>query len=128
MASPNLRHLFALTFIMKSKMHSSKQKRQEKTAAVLICLAVTAMVGFGAVYTVQLTPTAPTLEPKPVASHMNQLCQQKLLEHLRQGGLDLQAEMSYGDLQGCNFSSKSERGDRATRDIEMSVIVRDSLL
>lgn len=115
--------------IMKAQQHRRKQKRLERATVVLICLTLITLVGFGAVYTVELSAsTTPESAPKPAASRIEQLCQQKLLAHIQQGGVDLQAEMSYGDLQGCSFSSSSERGGRALQDIEMSIINRNTIL
>ncbi|MEH6824128.1 MAG: hypothetical protein V7629_09500 [Motiliproteus sp.] len=113
---------------MKSKQQRNKQKRQERRAVLVISLAVFAIVGFGMVYKAELIPAEATIEPEQSQTRISQLCQQKLLDHIKKGGVDLQAEMSYGDLQGCTFASESEQRKPKTQDIEMSIINRDSIL
>lgn len=85
------------------------QARPERAGLLLLIMGLLALISLGLIYRVELTPAEPSVAPEPVSSRINQLCQQKLLEHLKQGGLDLQTEMNYGDLQGCNFGSESEQ-------------------
>ena len=92
-----------------------------------------AMIGLGVIYKVEIIPVAPVstpasvTAPKVVNSRVDQLCQQKLLEHIKQGGVNLQAEMSYGNLQGCRFMSEAEQRGPAIDDIEMSIIKRSAI-
>ncbi len=112
---------------MKSKQQRNKQKRQERRAVLVISLAVFAIVGFGMVYKAELIPAEPTIEPKQSHTRISQLCQQKLLDHIKKGGVDLQAEMRYGDLQGCTFTSEYEQRNPTSQGDEMSIIERASI-
>ena len=97
---------------MKPRKSAPKKHLNELLALLLIAVVLAAMVALGLFYGVGSAPTGVVVTPEPTASRMSQLCQQKLLDHLDKGGVDLQAEMTYGDLQGCDFSSEIEQSQQ----------------
>ena len=118
---------------MKSKQRANKENRHTRSAVLLVCLVVFAIVGFSIVSfsmadKAPLNPTQVTIAPASDRSYLNQVCQQKLLDHIKKGDVDLHAEMSYGNLQGCSFRSESERRNQAAFDNDMSIITRNSIL
>lgn len=113
---------------MKSKQHRNKHREHKRAAVLVICFAIFGIAGIGVAYKVELTPAEARTDPELANVRLNQLCQQKLLAHLKKGGIDLHAEMSYGDLQGCTFTSKSEQRNPITQDNEMSIITRAAIL
>lgn len=94
---------------MKSRKSATKQHHHERLALLLLLVVLASMVVLGLFYGIESSSTEVIVEPEPTKSRMSQLCQQKLLDHINEGGIDIQAEMTYGDLQGCNFNSKTEQ-------------------
>ena len=90
----------------------NNQQRKERTLLMLIVLSIIGMAIFGIYYTQQYMTGKEQAELKkvdPVQQQLQQECDQKLQQYLAEGGVDLEKKLLYGDLQGCRFSSESER-------------------
>ncbi len=89
------------------------KKKRERIILLLICVCLAVLIGSGTLYHQQSSTIKPVAQQPAAASALNQGCQNKLLEYIRQGGVDLEAKMQHGDLQGCDFSSPTELARQA---------------
>ena len=90
----------------------TQRQRKEKRILALMILGLSIAIGLGLLYAqhYQVEPQPPAgLASNAIANRLQQECQLKLKNYIEQGGIDIEAKIQYGDMQGCDFRTEQEK-------------------
>ncbi|RDE19655.1 hypothetical protein DV711_12290 [Motiliproteus coralliicola] len=100
---------------------SNPNQRRDRWILALLVLALVLMAASGLAYSKRdllqqhLFGDKPSAQPQVQLTKLQQQCQDKLVQYLAQGGIDIEAQINFGDMQGCDFSTERERAEQQQR-------------
>lgn len=110
--------------------NTNPNQRRDRWILVLLVVSLLLMSVSGLLYSKrdlleqQFFGAKPNPESQVRLTKLQQQCQDKLIRYLGQGGIDIKAQINFGDMQGCDFSTEQERAAEKQRRAGSSASLR----